>query len=509
METKHFFDHILAQNISISDNQQSKFHSELSDDPRARIKLIENELDEDFQSPFGSFVGNYNAEVEINPQTSSVTSFSGLIYKNKKSPFVVNQDLNSESFKDEYNISNMAVNIPSGQKEAYLSMENEIELLNEELSDKAQIIRKLLSENTRLQEHQEETHELAILEFKQIVSNLEINIREHQKTIKNLEKKIDEEMNNNDVISERAQRLEDKIFSQENEIEILRKNSTNKEKIIVNLQKQLNFHIEDINIEDKENIKDLNNRNSKLITIVNKHESSISILKEELDFQAQDFNNKSLCSVNCILKLESENKNLQNLIAKLQDQIKDEQEKSESLEIQNSLRANQLKDEMTSRILMLLKEKQELEARIHDLEEPINTLEDTFESLHSEFSELGERTLSPRGRFSFNFEKDADLAVFSQEKAALMETVNALEKSLEWYRARFEESKLVDTNILRQELNIAEKQIIEAKLKYAEAETNKELIRKRLIDAKKKGKANYRSVLSRLFRRSNKSVGCN
>eukprot|EP00358_Blepharisma_japonicum_P001220 CAMPEP_0202952708 /NCGR_PEP_ID=MMETSP1395-20130829/40497_1 /ASSEMBLY_ACC=CAM_ASM_000871 /TAXON_ID=5961 /ORGANISM="Blepharisma japonicum, Strain Stock R1072" /LENGTH=243 /DNA_ID=CAMNT_0049663881 /DNA_START=303 /DNA_END=1034 /DNA_ORIENTATION=+ len=225
----------------------------------------------------------------------------------------------------------------------------------------------------------------------------------------------------------------------------------------------------------------------------------ISSLRHEIEIKIDDSKSKQAISQSLVLKFETENKELQLLINALETQLKEEHIKHEELEKEASLSISSIKEEMALRIFTLKKEKQELEQKIEDLEEPCNTLEDTFESLQSEFSELGEKTMTPRENFCFNFvEKEANIAILTQEKAALQEQIKGLEDSLKWYKARFEESKLVENNILRQELSDAEKLIIEAKLKYAEAETHKDELKKKLNDAKKRSS---KSVLSRIFRR--------
>ncbi|CAG9333368.1 unnamed protein product [Blepharisma stoltei] len=466
-------------------------------DPRARILEIEDELSDDSQS---NSIGDYfTKEPSLSIASSTVTSFQALVSQDFNSPFAMSPNI---SYNNENNFSNMAVNVYPNQLEAFQSMEIEIETLNEELSEKAMIIKRLLDENYQIKEQKEESYYSEISEMREKIEYLQQKLSKAEKTISSLNTKLDEVFNENDEIQDRAQNLEERVITQENEIESLNRTISQKEKIISSLQKQIEGHIEDSTHEKHQSLKELEIKNFQLQNLINKQEITISSLRHEIEAKIDDSKSKQAISQSSILKLETENKELQSLINALESQLKEEHTKHEELEREASLSISSIKEEMASRIFTLKKEKQELEQKIEDLEEPCNTLEDTFESLQSEFSELGEKTLTPRENFCFNFvEKEANIAILTQEKIALQEQIKGLEDSLSWYKARFEESKLVDNNMLRQELSDAEKLIIEAKLKYAEAETHKDELKKKLNDAKKRSS---KSVLSRIFRRKNR-----
>jgi hypothetical protein len=403
-------------------------------------------------------------------------------------------------------------------QELSLSKNKQNSMKYNELVDK---VKELTLMNTELEQKlstQTEEYEEEIENLKGSVSYMEDQQALKKKENNRLLEKIEAEIENSEKLTSYINLLEDKIKSMETENEELMKNINTNEKKIKSLSSEINYVNEDL-IEQKEQefesfTKEIKSLNSLLKA--SKDQCSILIRSKEEIKEANEILKSDLNRKNEFF--EKEKKNLIDQIANLKNKLEACQKKN--LENENQIRdsKDEVIKELQNRIYLLKQEKNELESTLQELQDQIQIGRpsgDIDAPLSDELSLLRDSTSrcsTPRNltlEFKRNekvlneiSEKEFQIQILKAENSSLKNQLENLVPSLitklPEYQGLIAEKKRLETemmlakecwgnenNNLRVELEETEAVAINAKLRYAEAATDRDLYQKMYLDLKK------------------------
>ena len=359
---------------------------------------------------------------------------------------------------------------------------SEISYECEHCSDYQSEITKLKKEKDKLAKELEESHrekEEVGEEYEEEFNSLKAQLEDYQMNNISLKKEVQCLYDRlEDSMSKGQKASGDSEFSDSEEVQKLRKNLLQKDKLISKLEKEVEELAEEYETERSQEVKDLRMKNSILQNALKAFESKVNALEKQLEAKDDDYKQKTKKLEDNIEKLEHEKNSLQGTLRSLEKQVEVSEESNTFSQEQASKARAELLQEMTSRIHQLKQEKLDLEKRLEENTEDLQAFP-RINNLQDELSELGEELFVSNA-------SEENVQKLKEEKRELQKELNEL-------RGRYAgESKL------QAQLREAEKMIIEAKLKYAEAATERDKAKQ-----KKKNKTSRFSLkLSKLFRKN-------